>query len=129
MSNPGVPVTVRLYVPKVAPAATVYVAVKLPPVTEHERLDTMFGLVALFGWVTVHELSTFENPLPVMVTVVPSSEPNGGEPDDGLIVREIGLTVNTATAKSPCSPVTVMVYPCAGADDETWNDAAKKPPY
>jgi hypothetical protein len=79
----------------------------------------MFGCDEFVTCLTVHEVSIFENPLPVMVTVVPGNEPNGGEPDDGLIVREIGLTVNTATAKSPCTPVIVIMYPWAEADEET----------
>lgn len=128
MSNPGIPVTLRVYTPKVAAAATTKVADKLPPETEHERLETMFGCDEFVTCLTVHEVSRFENPLPVIVAVVPGEELNGGEPDDGFMVREIGLTVKTATAKSPCSPVTVIVYPWAAAEDETWNDAAKKPP-
>jgi hypothetical protein len=66
------------------------VADKLPPDTEHAKLEMKLGMVALnVGDVMVHEVSDGEKPLPVMLTEVPGREPSGGEPRLGLIVSVV----------------------------------------
>ncbi len=74
----------------VAPDPTMKVADKLPPETEHAKLEMKLGMVRLFGAdVMVHEVSDGEKPLPVMLTEVPGREPSGGEPRLGFIVNVV----------------------------------------
>lgn len=99
MSNTGVPFTVKVYVPFVAPAPTMKVADKLPPEAEHAKLEMKPGMVRLFGEdVMVHEVSDGEKPLPVMLTEVPGREPSGGDPRLGFIVSAlVAVRMNMAS--------------------------------
>jgi len=85
--------------------------------TEHKRLDTIFGCVPSRGLgTTVQPVSVGLKPVPVIVTVVPASPPNGGEPDPGLIEVPgpviLGVTVKDGPGDaegSPCEPVTIKL--------------------
>lgn len=64
----------------------------------------------------MQDVSDNEKPVPLIVTVVPASEPSGGEPVEGLMVKNgVVDSVKTAVPKSPCTPVTLIVYPPAPA--------------
>lgn len=64
----------------------------------------------------MQDVSDSEKPVPVIVTVVPGSEPKGGDPVGGLMVRNgVVDSVKTVVPKSPCTPVTLIVYPPAPA--------------
>lgn len=78
---------------------------------------------------TIQEVSESEKPLPVIVTVVPGNEPSGGEPMTGLTVRgAVVVNMNTAVPKSPCKPVTLIVYPPEPAVPTTNDVETNLPP-
>jgi hypothetical protein len=88
----------------------VNVAVRLPPETEQLGFATTFRFVVLL-FVIVHDVSCGEKLFPVMVSEVPGSMPNGGEPEGGEIGRRpwVPMTLMKAVPKSPWTAVIVTV--------------------
>jgi hypothetical protein len=81
------------------------------PVTPHNRLGLAISGVSPPVRVSMIQLVSSESkPVPETTTVVPGSDPTGGEPRFGVALTA-GFTVNAPNAAvgSPWSPVTITL--------------------